>query len=393
MESVNQVLLRNINSGSILQTIRDCAPISRADICERLGLAPSTISVITKELQERGLIRECGRATSTMGRRRVLIEINPSGGHFICADLSGSQLNVGVLNLSFERVRTWDFPMAGRTGEELYDYLASVLKVARDWCVAEGLTVFNIGIATPGLVEPGTGVVVEADNLSWHELDLQSRLQKAFDCPAWVENDTNTAAYGEYSFGYGKDLSVSNMMYVTIGTGIGAGLILNGNMYAGLTGMAGEIGHVVVAMDGPVCICGNRGCLESIASAQSLIRDYRYMAKLNDEAEMSIERLIELAETDNHVARALVHRAGRAIGLAVGGQVNILNLNSVLFGGLAHQSSVLFEAISEGVDQAVLPKLRNHLDIRKASLGLNATFIGMASLSMDRMVRALDLSS
>lgn len=387
---MNHLILRDINSGSILRMIRDHAPISRADIGSRLGLAPSTISVITRELQEKRLIRECGRASSASGRRRVLLEINPSGGHFICADLSGSLLNVGVLNLSFQRVKTWDLPMMNRKGEDLYKFLKHALEVAYDWCEREELTICNIGIATPGLVEPDVGRVVEADNLSWHEFDLQSRLQRVFDCPVWVENDTNMAAYGEYSFGYGKEQSIANVMYVTIGTGIGAGLILNGNMYAGSSGMVGEIGHVVVAMDGPVCICGNRGCVESIASAQSLVRDYRAMAQYPENLDLTIEDIILRAEDGDSAAHALVERAGRAIGLAVGGQINVLNLDSVLFGGLVHSGTILFDAISQAVHQAVLPNLRGKFEIRKASLGLNATFIGVASLSSDRILRAFN---
>lgn len=387
MESVNQLVLRDINSGSILRTIRDHAPISRADIGERLGLAPSTISVITKELQERNLIRECGRASSTAGRRRVLLEINPSGGHFICADLSGSQLNVAVLDLSFHLVQSWDLPMAGRRGDALYDYLRNALHVARDWCGERKLVVFNIGIATPGLVEPGTGTVLEADNLSWYEFQLQERLQQEFDCPVWVENDTNTAAYGEYRYGYGKDQHVANLMYVTIGTGIGAGLILNGQMYAGSAGMAGEIGHVVVAMDGPVCVCGNRGCVESIASAQALVRDYRTMVKSPAEVDVTIDEIIDLAEAGDPVARSLVERAGRAIGLAVGSQVNILNLHSVLFGGLAYRGTLLLQSIRKAIDAAVLPNLREQLDVREASLGPRAALVGTASLSLDRMMK------
>lgn len=130
MPSVNNVVLHDINTGVIFRMIQESDPISRSEIAEKTTLAPSTVSVITGELMEQGLIRECGRATSTGGRRRILLEINPAGGYFICVDLGGEVLRIGVLDLSLDAVQTWSHPLASRNGEDLYQFLKTQFELS-----------------------------------------------------------------------------------------------------------------------------------------------------------------------------------------------------------------------------------------------------------------------
>lgn len=383
MESMNQIALRDINAGLILRIIRDFAPVSRTEIAERTGLASSTVTVITKEFQQKRLIRECGRANSTGGRRQVLLEVNPEGGHFICADLSASILTVGVVDFSFQLVAAWHSSMAGRFGEELYADLVKKLMRVQAWCKTRNLTQLAVGVATPGMIDPAEGRVMDADYLDWQDFDLQQRLQNDLACPVVVENDTNAAALAEFRFGDGRNHNFSNVMYVTMGTGVGSGLIIQGDLYRGSAGTAGEIGHVVVQMDGLRCVCGNYGCVETLASSSSMLREYRQ----NGGDVKDIDDLLKKAQSGDHGAVTVLQRAGRAIGLAIGSQANMLSLDAVFVGGLATQDANLFASIEDGARRSTLPRVP--LQMGLASLGQTAGLIGVAWLSLDRVVKEL----
>lgn len=383
MESMNQIALRDTNAGLILRTIQDFAPVSRTEIAERTGLASSTVTVITKEFQNKRLIRECGRAISTGGRRPVLLEVNPDGGYFVCADLSASELTVGVVDFSFQVVAIWNTSMAARSGDELYVHLVEKLMRVQAWCKTRNMTQLAVGVATPGMIDSTAGRVMDADYLDWQDFDLQQKLQNDLGCPVVVENDTNAAALAEYRFGEGREQEFSNIMYVTTGTGVGAGLIINGDLYRGSTGTAGEIGHAVVQMDGLRCVCGNHGCVETLASSSSMLREYR-----KDGGDVKdIDDLLRKAKSGDHGAVSVLQRAGRAIGLAIGSQANMLGLDAVFVGGLATQDANLFRSIEDGARRSTLPKVL--LKLGRASLGQSAGLVGVAWLSLDRVAKEL----
>lgn len=364
--------------------IQESDPISRSEIAEKTTLAPSTVSVITGELMEQGLIRECGRATSTGGRRRILLEINPAGGYFICVDLGGEVLRIGVLDLSLDAVQTWSHPLASRNGEDLYQYLEDSIRAVMDWCKDEHIHMLGIGVATPGLVDAERGQVIEADNLNWYELNLGERLYRTFETKVVVENDTNAAAYGEYKFGYNKDDSVSNMIYVSVGSGIGAGLVLDGKLYSGSSGMAGEIGHVMANPDGDTCSCGKRGCVETIASSGAIVRAYSARSGASDP--IDILTVLRLADSSSAIAGDVVRHAGRTMGVALGNLVNVVNVDRVLLNGMTSHSQVMWNALLDGLNQALLPQLRHELDVRQGTLASLTGLVGVASLHLEKMV-------
>lgn len=373
--------------GTILKVIVDEAPVSRSAMIEVTGLASSTVSVATAELQRRGLIRECGHGSSTGGRRPVLLEMNPTGGHFLCADLSGQELSVGVLDLGFETAFTWTSPMPPDGGEAVYCALVAGLRAAAAWCEQERRPVLGIGVASPGLIDDASGTVVEADNLCWHDFRLRDRLQADFPTtPMLVEHDATAATYGEFKFGLEPGRTVLNMMVATIGAGVGAGLILNGSVFVGSTGMAGELGHVVVAPKGPQCACGNRGCLEAIAANAGVVEAYRQAVTLGQTTDVDVETVLERALAHDASAFAAIVAAGQAVGLALGNQVNVLNLDTVLVGGTLLHSDAMFEAVLRGFHQALLPKLSKTCTVERAKLGARAGLMGMAALSLQLVV-------
>lgn len=380
MEGANSVVLRDLNMNSIFRLIQHRGPISRVDISDQTGLAASTVSVITSELQSSGFIRECGYATSTGGRRPRLLEINPEGGYFICADLTGSSIAVGVLDLSFRVLEEWFHEKSNVSGESLFRELVKAISVSRDWCVENNLKILSIGIAAPGLMDSSTGRIVAASNLDWHDLNLNEQFEQEFELPVIVENDTNAAAYGEFLYGVEHEEHARNMLYISVGTGVGAGLIINRSLYTGSLGMAGEIGHIVVDTSGDLCTCGKQGCLETVVSEPAMIRNYAHLSK---EAGITIQGLVQLAESGDDNAREVLQSAGRTLGMVAGNTVNILNCDSVVFGGEAFRNGqVMFAAVTDGLSQAMLPGFERSLKIRISSLNTVAGYVGVAYSSL-----------
>lgn len=380
MEGANGVVLRDLNMNTIFRLIQHRGPISRVDISEQTGLAASTVSVISSELQGSGFIRECGYATSTGGRRPRLLEINPEGGYFICADLTGSNIAVGVIDLSFQVVKEWLREKTNVSGKSLYEELVKALAGARNWCNDKGLKILSIGIAAPGLMDSRSGRIVAASNLDWHDLDLNELLEQEFDLPVIVENDTNAAAYGEFLYGSDSDEHVQNLLYIAIGTGVGAGLIIDRSLYTGSLGMAGEIGHIVVNDSGDKCSCGKQGCLETVVSEPAMIRKFTDLTK---EESITIQALVQRAERGDRIAQEVLRGAGRTLGIVAGNTVNILNCDSVVFGGEAVTSGrVMFEAISDGLNEAILSGFERNLKVRMSSLNSTAGYVGVAYSSL-----------
>lgn len=384
MEAANHVALRDLNMNSIFRLIQHRGPISRVDISEQTGLAASTVSVLTGELQGNGFIRECGYATSTGGRRPVLLEVNPQGGYFICADLTGSQIAVGALDLSFKVLQEWFCEKPTMSGEDLYRELVKVLSTARDWCKLQGFNILSIGIAAPGLMDSGTGKIVAASNLDWHDLDLSELLEKEFNLPACVENDTNAAAYGEFLYGPEHEEHARNMLYIAVGTGVGAGIIIDRQLYKGSLGLAGEIGHIVLDENGQMCTCGKKGCLETVVSERALLREYNRQVH---KPSTSVQNLVERAESGDEAARDVLIRAGHTLGVVAGNHVNVLNVDSVVFGGDAiTRGQVMFAAIAEGLHKVLLPGFVRNLRIRISSLPSTAGYVGVAYSSLTNVL-------
>ncbi|MCY0876189.1 MAG: ROK family transcriptional regulator [Firmicutes bacterium] len=393
---MNPVGLRELNLGIIFRTIQTLGPLSQTDIVQRTNLAPSTVSVITGELRDQRLIRSTGTIASSGGRRRVLLEVNPEGGCFICVDLVGTQMAIGVLDLTFAVLEEWHFEMRD-TGELLYQVVVQSIQSVVEQCSALALNILGIGVAAPGLLDAETGVIVEADNLGWYELHLAERLEQTFGVKTVVEHDVNAAAYGEYL--YGQSEGIRNMMYVSIGLGIGCGLILDGHLFSGSQGLAGELGHVMVDPDGSACLCGKRGCLETLASGKAIALEYQkqaqYMRNVSDVAVAEVydaRDVVTRAQAGDTLAQSVVDKAGGAVGVALGNQINVLNVDRIILGGnLVNSSSHFLGAIRKGIDQALLPRLRDHVQIHTSSLGLSSGFVGIAFLCFGKLFTAVNI--
>ena len=267
--------LRRLNRLRVIRALREEGQISRAEIARRTGLSRSTVSSLVADLQADGLVierPEPGSAHGAQGGRPpILLSFDASAGAAVGVDFGHSHVRVAVSDLAStilaERTRALDTDHDAQEGLEMAAEL--VVETLADAGVARE-TVIGAGMGLPGPIDQGDGTVGSSAILpGWIGMAAASELRRRLDIPVMVDNDANLGALAEAAFGAGRD--AGDLVYLKVSSGIGAGLILNGRLYRGSSGLAGELGHVLVDPDGIVCRCGNRGCLETVAATGALV--------------------------------------------------------------------------------------------------------------------------
>lgn len=299
---------RSHNRSLVLQTLYHRGEMSRADLSRETGLTRVTISDLVGECIADGIVREIGvREAAGPGKPPIVIDIDRDGHQIIGIDLSGTDSFQGaVLNLDGEILhrRTVSLPV-DVGAEQAY---AGVVRLVRELIADADRPVLGIGVGSPGIVHPD-GTVLSAANLSWSDLPLERRMHEEFALPVLVRNDANAAVLAEYTFGAAR----SDLMLIRIGRGVGAGLIAGGQAVIGGRFAAGEIGHVVTGTDeGPLCACGNRGCLE---------------------AWVSVPHLQGMIDAEPARRTEILAQAGARLGIALAPIVAALDLSQVVLAG------------------------------------------------------------
>ena len=251
-----------------------------------------------------------------------------------------------------------------------------------------------VGVGAPGPLDPDRGLVFFAPNLGWKNVPLGTIMSEWLKLPVYLDNDANLAALGEHVYGAGRN--AAHMVYITVSTGVGGGLILDGRVYHGTGGGAGEIGHLTVAPEGPVCNCGNAGCLEAVSSgtaialrARALVDDGRGTGILaaagGDPEQVSARAVSEAAAAGDAEAVEILREAGRYLGVAVAGVINLLNPSAVVLGGGALQSTAaLWEAMLTEVQRRTLESSLAAVRVVRGALGGDAGALGAVALALER---------
>ena len=254
-----------------------------------------------------------------------------------------------------------------------------------------GYHVGALGIGAPGPLDAATGLVYFAPNLNWHNVQLKDLLEAALGLPVLVDNDANLAALGEQVYGAGR--GTRDMVYITVSTGVGGGLILDGQIYHGTGGAAGEVGHITVDPHGPVCSCGNQGCLEAVASGTAMARVARELvagggglgildAAGGDPGEITAITVAAAADAGDPEAKAILAEAGRFLGIGVASVINLLNPELVVLGGGAMKAGPpLWEAMEAEVQRRALAASLNRVRIVPAKLGSRVGLLGAIALA------------
>lgn len=301
-------------------------------------------------------------------------------------DMGGTNIRLALVSDDGTIIGSARYKTSAQEGK---DPVISRLSSAASQIISEGRnhgTMIGVGIGAPGLIE--NGVVRCSPNLpGWNDVPLQRILGEALSLPVILENDANAVAYGEKSMGAGKGLN--SLICITLGTGVGGGLILGGKIWRGAFGMAGEVGHMIVEPEGNKCSCGNRGCLETYASATGIVR----MAKEavdNGEAgwdvgTLTTEVIDEAARRGDKIALRIFSEAGRYLGIGVASLLHILNPEAVVIGGGVVKAWELFyPSMAEEINRRCFREIKERTRIIPAFLGDNAGMLGAARLAFEQ---------
>ena len=349
---------RRANRSLLLGTLHRDGPTSRADLAKGTGLTRATVSAVVRDLLADGVVEELGLSTTGgVGKPATLVGIDADGRHILCVDLSEPARFVGaIVNLDGKVVVRRTYERQGKTGRAA---VTLVRRICRELVADADRQLLGIGIASPGIVD-ADGVVVTAAHLGWKDVPLAAELGAEFALPVEVVNDANAAALAELMFGEG---TARNLICVRVDEGVGAGLVLDGRLYAGSSYAAGEIGHVVVDPDGTRCACGKRGCLET---------------------EVSEPLLAGLLEADGSDGTAVLDRAGEHLGTALATVLSALDVTDVVLSGSEPVITETFRAAAvRSITARTMPVLSDRLNVRASTFGFDDLLIGAAARILD----------
>ncbi len=379
----------------LLRLLRDRGALSRAELADRLQIPRARLGVDLDGLLATGYIREAGPAASRGGRRSTLVELDP-GLRFAAVDLGASSIDVEITDGRLEPVAAHAEPADIRSGPQpiLHRVNEILAKFQADGAY-ERLTAIGIGI--PGPVSFREGVPVSPPIMpGWDRYPVREVLAREHGCPAVVDNDVNIMSIGERYGGVAH--SVDNLLFVKVGTGIGCGIYLNGEVYRGTDGCAGDIGHIQVDTHGPVCSCGNVGCLEAVFGGVALARDATAAARAGTSPALADRLAANDVITSKDVADGaaegdvvcirLIRDGGRRVGGVLAGLVSFINPSMIVIGGgLAGLGHILLAEIRSVVYSRSLPLATGNLPVVLSELGERAAVVGAAVLASELAYR------
>jgi predicted NBD/HSP70 family sugar kinase len=375
--------LRELNRLRVLEIVRERGQASRADIARQTGLARSTVSSLVGELQRDGLVVERDTTASSQGGRpAVLLTLNPGAGAVIGVHFDHGGVRVALADLDHtiraEAHRELDVDHEAVEGFEAAAALVDEVIAAAG---ADRERIFGVGAAIAGPVSAATGTVGSSTILpGWVGIEVAAELERRLGLPVHVDNDANLGALAESVLGAGRD--ASEMVYLMLSSGIGAGLILGGRLYRGAGGTAGEIGHVLVDENGPMCRCGLRGCLETYAGANALLDLLR-------RDDLTVESMVELAMDGDPACARVIGDAARTVGRVLAGLCNQFNPELVVVGGrLAAAGDVVLEPMRDAVRRYAIPGAAGDVRVVAGALGDRAELLGALVLVVGQSDRA-----
>ena len=385
LKASNRLLVRDM--------IRRRGPIARYEIARETGLTASTVTVIVAELLEAGAILEVGHAESSGGRRPILLELNARAAYVLAVRLQRGELLVAIFDLTknilaqrfYQLDTTWPEEVARAIGAS-FEELLQETKINRT-------SVFWCGAALPGLISPCTGVLERSSNLGWVGVPVGDLIAENIGgIPVHVENISNAAALAENEYGLGR--GHKHLIFINLSVGIGAGILVDGEIYGGMKGYAGEVGHMTLLIEqGPICACGRQGCFEAVCSvrtvlekARSLIPEDTFRQNGLAKEKLTIAHLASSPLAACPEVQQLICETGHYIGVVVANLVSLLNPEIVILGGeLSGFGSRLLAAVNAEVEKRVLEEIRRRVRVEISTMHGSAPLMGAYALALERI--------
>jgi glucokinase-like ROK family protein len=378
---------RSLNRHLILDLIR-FAPggVSRSQLAKEVGITRAAVTSIIKDLLDSHTVKEVERKASRVGRHPVVLEIDPQQGYVAGIDIGVTHCLVILADFSASVIKEEEIAISLSNGPEqcLFE-VDQLLESILEMCKVPLEQIRAIGVDVPGPVITGQGMVSSPPIMpGWDGYPIQDHLEELWGCPVLLGNDAEMGALGEWAYGAGR--GESNLIYIKVGSGVGAGLLIDGKIYRGTTGCAGEIGHITIEENGELCSCGNHGCLETLAGgkaiAQQAIRAIHngqrtQLSRIIPAEKITAMDVLAAARSGDMVAQDIVHRAGAHLGTAISSLVNLFNPSIVVVGGGVSQSGdLLLEPVRQTVRKRSLKAVSHSLRISSAVMGRRSSAMG-----------------
>lgn len=369
-------LLRDINVGLLIELVRQAGSISRAELARQSQLSAPTVSAIVEHLLERGIVIETNTAPSSGGRPPVLLSVDPKAGYVVGIKLRGDGLTTVVCDIDAEIIASRDYyvPLVGDPVAAIAAIEHETRRVLRAAAVPPS-KVLGVGIGLSGIIDTSSGVCKFSHLLQWRDVELVEPLRRRMGLPVWVENDVNTLAIAEKWAGDAS--AAEDFLTLSVGRGIGLGIVINRSLYRGARGAGGEFGHMIVEPGGPKCECGRFGCLEAMVGEGAL----RRRVGERKGHEVSRDELQTLVELGDSAALEVVNSAGRKLGLAVANVITLLNPELLIICGEGTSLGPVFiDPIVSAVREQTFADLGRDLEIKVQDWGDEAWAVGAATL-------------
>jgi predicted NBD/HSP70 family sugar kinase len=402
----DQALVRQMNLSVIMHRLRENGPVSRAALADLSGLNKTTVSSLVQELIDQRFIEEFGLNSAGAGRPAMLVRLNPTAGCIVASEVGVDFLS--VIRTNFAAEITWRHreAIARKMGQQaiLDRVLALLSEATRSSSVVDG-PLLGIAVGVPGLVDQETGSVLFAPNLGWMDVPLRSLLRERFGAPIYVDNEANLAALGEYYFGVAQ--GHENVLFLSLGVGLGGGIVQDGKLYRGSSGFGGEFGHMTMDPDGLPCNCGNRGCWETQVSPAAVLRNVRQAIlreqgrRRGDESPhyerrspagqasrlpladsknpdlLTLPMVLDAARAGDSAAVQALSDVGRHLGIGIASLVDALNPDLVVLGGrLSSAGEFLLPAVGAELSRRALRWNAQATQVVLAKHGSDACVMG-----------------
>lgn len=381
-------LMQEINRSLILNMIRKQEPISKTDIAKQLSVSPTTVSTAVSELIKEGFVREDGTGQSSGGRKPVNLRFHPDGKQIIAVSITNTDLTIGLLNMAAEIVTKKHYNFPDFAGEKVVAY--TIQSLQEFFKQQKGsVNYLGISITAPGIVDAKEGRIIYNSQLELNEVDFVEQVTKKFQMKTWLENDVKALALAEKEFGNANDSR--HMVYVKISDGVGAGVVVNNQIFRGHNGGAGEFGHTSVDKNGMRCECGNTGCLEAYISWPSIVSRIHFSLQrgrrsilrecLEAGDSLSTGIFIDGIEAEDPLCLEIAEDVASYLSAGLVNIVSLYNPELIILGGEVIQgNNYLLELTTKKVQQKGIQALVKDLTVRASELGENYELIGSVSI-------------
>ncbi|HMM21705.1 MAG TPA: ROK family transcriptional regulator [Selenomonadales bacterium] len=386
------------NEGTVINAVRRYGPVSRADVAKLTGLTPPTVTNITGKFLDMGLISKYRIGESSGGRRPLLLKINSGLSQLIIVNVRSEKMMGYVIDpglcVHYEESEN----IKGLKEDEVLALLLDMIGRCRQ---AATVPVPAIGVVVRGPVRP-EGIVVFALNIGWKNLPLKCIIEEKFQLPAFIENDAKALSNGEYYYGSVKD--AGSMILLKVSHGIGAGIMFNGRLYRGINNSAGEVGHTTIDIGGPVCRCGNYGCLEALASEDALVEAVVKAVKEGqvslipslaggDVEQVTADIIYAAADAGDALALQSLSRVARYLGIGIANLVNTFNPELIVISGsIAKVSHHIADTLKQTVRDRAFESCSSVAEIRFSTASTANTLKGVADMLFAEITEPVWLS-